>query len=208
MSARRKGRAMEQDLADRIVDAAVGLAEERGWDHVRLYLVAERLGIGLGELGRHFRDLDAIANAWFGRARTALLRTPPAALAGRPPERLHAAIMTWFAALATHRAVTLQMLDAKLYPSHPHHWVPMIFDLSRLVHDFLDVARIASTGRQRQLAEVGMTVIVLATLRDWRRDPARAGDRLGRRLAGADRWLARFEKRRIPRPGRARAEDG
>ena len=105
---------------------------------------------------------------------------------------------TWFDALAPHHAVTAQMLDAKLYPSHPHHWVPMIFDLSRLMHDFLDVARIASTGRRRQLAEVGLTAIFLASLRDWRRDPGRAGERLGRRLAAADRLLARLGRDRIP----------
>jgi len=184
---------MKQDLSDRIVDTAVALADEEGWDDVRLYKIAERLGIGLDAIG--FRDLDAVANAWFGRARKALLATRPS---GRPPERLHAAITTWFDALAAHRTVTLQMLDAKRYPSHPHHWVPMIFDLSRLMHDFLDVARIASSGRQRQLAEVGLTVIFLATLRDWRRDPERVHERLARRLAAADRWLARFEKGPIP----------
>ncbi len=191
---------MEQDLADRIVDAAIGLAEERGWDNVRLYLVADRLGIGLGEIGCRFRDLDAVADAWFERARRALLRTPQAALAGRPPERLHAAMTTWLDALAAHREISIQMLDAKLYPSHPHHWAPMIFDLSRLMHDFLDVAQIASTGRRRQLAEVGMTLIFLATLRDWRRDPERAALHLRRRLERADRWLARLGQGRDARP--------
>jgi AcrR family transcriptional regulator len=191
---------MVQARADRIVDAAIALAEERGWENVRLYLVADRLGIGLGEIGNQFRDLDAVANAWFGRARRTLLRLAPTALAGRPPpERLHAAMMAWFDALAPHHAVTVQMLDAKLYPSHPHHWVPMIFDLSRLMHDFLDVARIASAGRRRQLAEVGLTMIFLATLRDWRRRPEGAGERLSRRLAGADRLLARLDKGRNPR---------
>jgi len=182
------------ESADRIVDAALALAEERGWENVRLYLIAERLGIGLDEIGRQFRDLDAIANAWFGRARRELLRLPAAAVAGKPPpERLHDAMMRWFDALQPHHAVTAQMLDAKLYPTHPHHWVPMIFDLSRLMHDFLDVARIASTGRRRQLAEVGLTLIFLATLRDWLRRPERVSERLGRRLAAADRWLARLD---------------
>ena len=190
---------MAQQRADRIVDAAIALATERGWENVRLYLVAERLGIGLDAIGREFRDLDAVANAWFERARRQLLRLPVEAVAGRPPpERLHAAMTTWFDALAPHHAVSAQMLDAKLYPSHPHHWVPMIFDLSRLMHDFLDVARIASTGRRRQLAEVGLTAIFLASLRDWRRDPGRAGERLGRRLAAADRLLARLGRDRIP----------
>jgi AcrR family transcriptional regulator len=198
---------MVQARADRIVDAAIALAEERGWENVRLYLVAERLGIGLGDIGRHFRDLDAVANAWFGRAREQLLRVAPTSLAGRPPpERLHLAMMTWFDALAPHHRVSAQMLDAKLYLSHPHHWVPMIFDLSRLMHDFLDVARIASTGRRRQLAEVGLTLIFLATLRDWLRRPERASERLRRRLAAADRLLARLKNRRNPRPSRAAAE--
>jgi AcrR family transcriptional regulator len=192
---------MVQQRADRIVDAAIALAEERGWENVRLYLVAERLGIGLDEIGREFRDLDAIADAWFARARRQLLRLPAAAVAGRPPpERLHAAMTTWLAALAPHHAVSAQMLGGKLYPSHPHHWVPMIFDLSRLMHDFLDVARIASTGRRRQLAEVGLTAIFLATLRDWLRNPERADERLSRRLGCADRLLARLDRGPNPRP--------
>jgi len=198
---------MVQQRADRIVDAAIALAEERGWENVRLYLVTERLGIGLDDIGRHFRDLDAVANAWFGRARRQLLRLPAEAVAGRPPPaRLHAAMTAWFDALASHHRVSAQMLDAKLYPSHPHHWMPMIFDLSRLMHDFLDVARIASTGRRRQLAEVGLTAIFLATLRDWRRDPGRAGARLGRRLAAADRLLARLGQDRIPPSSRGAKE--
>lgn len=200
---------MVQQRADRIVDAAIALAEERGWENVRLWLVAERLGIGLADIAREFRDLDAIANAWFDRARRRMLRLPAEGLIGRPPpERLHAAMMAWFDALAPHHAVTLQMLDAKLYLSHPHHWVPMIFDLSRLIHDFLDVARIASTGRRRQLAEVGLTTIFLATLRDWRRDPERASERLRSRLASADRLLARRGERRSPRPSQAAGEAG
>ncbi len=192
---------MVRPSADRIVAAAIALAEERGWENVRLYLIADRLGIGLDEIGRRFRDLEAIANAWFERARQQVLRLPAAAVADRPPpERLHVAITTWLGALAPHHAVSVQMLEAKLYPSHPHHWVPMVFDLSRLMHDFLDVARIASTGRRRQLAEVGLTLIFLPTLRDWRRRPERTSERRRRRLAAADRWLARLDRGRAPRP--------
>jgi hypothetical protein len=90
----------------------------------------------------------------------------------------------------------MQMLDAKLYLSHPHHWVPLIFDLSRLVHWLLDAARIASTGRGRQLAEVGLTALLLASLRVWRRDDSVGQERtrryLRRRLAAADRWIKRL----------------
>ena len=184
-------------VRDRIVDAALELAEEHGWANVRLHQVAVRTGVPLAAIGAEFRDQDALANAWFARALTAVERIPPEALAGQSaPERLHLVIMRWFEALAAHREVTGEMLRAKLYPSHPQHWVPLIFDLSRLVHWFLDAARIASTGRARQLAEIGLTVIVLASLRVWLSDASANSERtrsyLHRRLDAADRWLTRL----------------
>ena len=179
-------------VSDRIVDGALELAEERGWDDLRLHHIARHLDLPLGEIGHHFRDLDAIANAWFARADADMRDLSTDDLA--PPDRLHQSMTRWFDALAPHRRVTGQMLRGKLYPSHPHHWVPMIFDLSRLIHWFLDAARIESTGRRRQWAEIGLTLIFLATLRDWLRDDSveqsRTRRNLRRRLLRADRWLA------------------
>jgi AcrR family transcriptional regulator len=184
-------------VRNRIVDAALELGEERGWSNVRLHLVAERAGVPLATIGAEFRELDALANAWFARALAMVERVPPQALADQPaPERLHLVIMRWFDALAPHRAVTGEMLRAKLYPSHPQHWVPLVFDLSRLIHWFLDAARIASTGRARQLAEIGLTAIFLGSLRVWLRDDSEGSERtrsyLRRRLDTADRLLARL----------------
>ncbi len=184
-------------IRDRIVDAALELAEERGWANVRLHQVAERAGVPLAQIGAEFRDQDALANAWFARALNTVERIPPEILAGQPAaERLHLVIMRWFDALAPHREVSGEILRAKLYPSHPQHWVPLIFDLSRLVHWFLDAARIASTGRARQMAEIGLTVIVLASLRVWLSEDNAQSERtrsyLQRRLNAADRWLTRL----------------
>lgn len=184
-------------VRDRIVDAALELGEERGWANVRLYQVADRAGVPLATIGVEFRDLDALANAWFARALAVVERIPPQALAGdAAPERLHLVVMRWFDALASHREVTGEMLRAKLYPSHPQHWVPLIFDLSRLVHWFLDAAQIASTGRARQIAEIGLTAIFLGSLRVWLRDDSAGSERtrayLRRRLSAADRLLSRL----------------
>lgn len=184
-------------VRDRIVDAALELTEERGWANVRLYQVAERADVPLTRIGAEFRDHDALANAWFARALAAIERIPPEALAGhRAAERLHLVVMHWFDALASHREVTGEMLRAKLYPSHPQHWVPLIFDLSRLVHWFLDAARIASTGRARQMAEIGLTAIFLVSVRVWLSDDSADSERtrryLNRRLDAADRWLTRL----------------
>lgn len=62
------------------------------------------------------------------------------------------------------------MLRAKMHLSHPHHWVPAVFNLSRLVHWALDVARIDGTGLARQAQEVGTTLAVLSALAAFPRD--------------------------------------
>jgi AcrR family transcriptional regulator len=65
-------------LRDRIIDAAVALAEEDagGWYDLRLHLVARRLGVPLEAVLDRFRDADAIADAWFARALRAMARKP------------------------------------------------------------------------------------------------------------------------------------
>jgi AcrR family transcriptional regulator len=186
-------------LEAQVVEAALALAAERGWEQVRLRAIAARTGLPLVEIGRRFRDVDAVANAWFAQARLAMLAAPPEALADRPAdERLAIAFDRWLDALAPHRRIAAEIIRHKLYPSHPHHWVPMIFDLSRLVHDLLDVAQVEGSGRLRQAQEIGLTGITLLTLADWLRDESpgqeRSRDRLRRRLARAGR-LARLMRR-------------
>jgi AcrR family transcriptional regulator len=183
-----------------ILDASLELAAAAGWSDLRLYQVADRLGLRLAALQAEFRDRDALANAWFERALEEVLAVPAAELDGRtPPERLLAVMKRWFVALAPHHRVTGEMLREKLYPGHPQHWVPLAFDLSRLIHWFLDAALIASTGPRRQLAEIGLTALFLKHLGGWLRD--RDGDlgrlraALQRDLERADRWLGR-----LPRP--------
>lgn len=185
--------APKPSISDRIIEAALELAADRGWQNLRLHQIAKHLDLPLSEVGSHFGDLDALANAWFAKAQAAALDQAVDDVAA--PDRLYQIMARWFGALAPHRQVTGQMLNAKLYPSHPHHWVPMIFNLSRLIHWFLDAARIESTGRRRQWAEIGLTLIFLTTLRGWLGDGSDQQERtqraLRRRLERADRWLGR-----------------
>jgi cyanophycin synthetase len=68
------------------------------------------------------------------------------------------------------------------------------------VNVLLDVARVRGEGGLRQMQEVGLTLIVLATLREWLRDRSpgqeRSLQRLGLRLAYAGRLAERMEHRR------------
>ncbi len=189
-------RAAGVPLDQRIVDAALELAEEAGWDRLRLRAVAARLDVPLAAVLVHYRDLDAVADAWFRRAWSAMLAVPPEGFAALPArERLHLAMMRWFDALAPHREVTGQILAAKLYPAHPHHWVPLVFNLSRSIHWLREAALLDAVGRRRQMEEVGLTWLFLMTLAVWLRDEtpgqARTREVLRRRLADADRAMVR-----------------
>ncbi len=188
-------RRRDDGLAGRIVDTAMELAEEAGWGAVRLHRVAERLDASLADVSAHFRDLDAVADAWFARARGAMLAPQGRDFVDLPArERLHLVIMRWFDASAGHRRVTGQMIAAKLYPSHPHHWVPLIFNLSRTIQWVREAALLDATGLRRQVEEVGLTALFLATLAAWLRDESLDQEdtrrSLRRRLEGADQLMA------------------
>jgi len=180
----------------RVVEVALAIAAERGWDQVRLHAIAERAGLSLAELGDRYRDVDAVANAWFRAARRAMLAVPAEELEGLPADgRIALVLGRWLDHLAPRRGVAGEILRLKLHPSHPHHWVPLVLGLSRLVHDVLDAARVEGAGRRRQAQEVGLTVIVLAVSRDWLRDGSpgqqrtRSGSSTVSPLPGA--WPAR-----------------
>lgn len=189
---------MDDATGDRILEAAMAMAAETGWHDLRLRRVAERLGIPLVEIHRHYRDADAIADAWFTRALRAMLAPQGGEgtdLAARPPSaRAAAALMRWYEAQGPHRAVAGQMIREKLWPSHPHHWVPMVFSLSRLVHWWREAAHLDAGGLRRQAEEVGLTLAFLSLLPVWQADRtpdlARTRAALARRL----RWLDRLDR--------------
>ena len=83
----------------------------------------------------------------------------------------------------------------------------MIFNLSRTIQWLRDAALLDAEGRQRQVEEIGLPTIFLATLTVWRRDETPNQERtrrfLERRLAGADRTMNTL--RRMARPRSANA---
>jgi hypothetical protein len=55
------------------------LAEEKGsWSAIRLHDVADRLSVPTPEILNHYRDLDAVADAWFLRGLKAMVGPKPA----------------------------------------------------------------------------------------------------------------------------------
>ena len=184
---------------DAVLDAALALADEIGWSKVTAQAIGARLGGGPGLVIAHYRDLDAIADAWFRRALGDALSVPadPA-----PPfdQRLAHVFGRWLDALAPHRQASLDMIQGKLIPSHPHHCVPLVFNLSRLVQWMLDAASCEAAGRRRQATEVMVSALVPVALWRWKR-----GDDEAVKDFVAD-MLARME-RRLDRVFQSRASD-
>jgi len=181
---------------DDILAAALAMAEVDGWGSLSMRRLAASLGMSMAELRAEFRDGDAIADAWFRRARDAMLAPTPKRFMGLPAkQRLRVLMLRWFDELAPYRRVTAEMLGAKTWLFHPHHYVPMVFHLSRLIQSLRDAAGLDAGGRRRQVEEVGLTALFLGALACWCRDGSDGQERtrrfLDRRLCQADELMAR-----------------
>ena len=62
------------ESAQRILDTAMALAEQHGWEALRLHHVADQLHINLEQIRSHFRQKDDLIDAWFDLADQAMLR--------------------------------------------------------------------------------------------------------------------------------------
>ncbi|WP_163576747.1 TetR/AcrR family transcriptional regulator [Halomonas faecis] len=196
-------------LAERIVDEAVHQATTQGWQAVRLTEVAQALELPMSVVLETFRDLDAVANAWFQRGWRAMLAEKPDTFADWPERvRIEHCLMAWFDTFAAHRRVTLEMLRTKAHLPHIHTWLPLPFDLSRTVQWLREAARLEARygTRRAQAEEVALTGLFLATLGVWANDDSEGQRRtrrfVAKRLAHGERcmkWVPMpFHKARTP----------
>ena len=187
----------ENNLAERILDTALQLAEVTSWEALHLYDVAAEMGITLEQLAQYYAQKDDLVEAWYDRADNAML-----ALAQQDeflqldtPQRLHALIMQWLDTLAIHKRVSRDMLWYKLEPGHIHLQVLGILRVSRTVQWLREAARQDSTNLQRILEEIGLTSIYLMTFVYWMGDMSRNQEKtrrfLEKKLQRADK-LQRF----------------
>ncbi len=159
----------EVGLADRIVDAALHLGEERGWDAIHVYDIADSMQVGLEDIERHYRNKDEIAEAWFRRADHALSAcgSEPGWRNLNARERLSRAIRAWFRALDAHKGITIEMLRYKVQPDHVHLVIQGVLRTSSTVQWIREAARLPTAGLRRELEEPVLTAIFLGTLAAW-----------------------------------------
>jgi ubiquinone biosynthesis protein COQ9 len=185
--------AAQDPLRDKIIDAALALAERRTWEALRFHDIAAELGVTLTDIHRHFREKEELVDAWFDRADTAML-----AYAGdlglsaiSPRERLKRLLLTWLRTLAPHKRVTRQMILNKLEPGHLHYQVGGLFRISRTVQWLREAARRDAVLPRRAIEETALTGIYIATFTYWMWDDSTDSSRteamLDGLLAGAER---------------------
>lgn len=187
--------------AERILDAALFLGEQRGWDAVHVYDIADYMKIGLADIERHFRNKDEIAEAWFRRADHALASCAdePGWMELSVRERLSRAIRAWFGALEPHKGLTVEMLRYKVQPDHIHLVIQGALRTSSTVQWVREAARVPSKGLRRELEEPALTAIFLSTLALWLLERTAGTPRtwawLEGRLADAERIALRWPSR-------------
>ena len=176
--------AIRSDIEQSIVDTALMLAENGGWESVRLHQVAEALDISLDEIRLHFREKEDLIDAWFDEADAAMLQACETEGFGQisTGEKLHLLIMTWLSTLQPQRHVTRQMIAGKLEPGHIHYQVQGLLRVSRTVQWLREAAGISSTLPWRALEETALTSIYLATFTRWMFDDSEGSQSTSRFL--------------------------
>jgi AcrR family transcriptional regulator len=171
-------------VRERIVDAAIDLAEERDWESVRLHQVAERLGLSLEQIRSELSEKDQLVDAWLDRADSAMLADAAeySKVRRNCQQRMHRAIMTWLNALSDHRRVTRQMILGKLEPGHIHIQIPALIRISRTVQWMREAAGYDAGLPRRAIEETAHTSIYLATFTYWMLDDSFGSERTERFL--------------------------
>lgn len=155
--------------AERILDAAIELAEHSSWEAVRLHAVARHLNLTIADIHAHYREKEEIVEAWFDRADCAMLAdaAQPGYAALDTRGRLQRSMLAWLDVLAPHRRVTREMLVNKLEPGHLHVQIPALLRISRTVQWMREAAGRESTFVWRALEETATTAIYLMTFTHW-----------------------------------------
>lgn len=182
---------------DEILDMTLTLADQRGWEELRLQDIARALDCPLQALSAHIREKEDLADAWFDRADQAML-----AAAGDPMleqleinARLEHLLFSWLGALQPYHRVTRQMIAGKLEPGHLHVQIPSVLRISRTVQWLREAADCNAGGLRRALEETALTSLFVTAFGLWLRDAetgpnqARQLFRLGlRRVSGSLGW--------------------
>jgi AcrR family transcriptional regulator len=150
-------------LAQRLLDTALQLGEQHGWEALHLYQIAEAAGVSLADVHRCYQQKDDLVDAWFDRADHAMLQHAAVlAVELNPRQRLEQLLLHWLAGLAPHRQLTRQMLAYKLELGHVHLQIDGLLRISRTVQWWREAAARDHIDLARILDEVSLSSIFVS----------------------------------------------
>ena len=186
------------DIPDRVIDAALALAAERGWRGLNLADIAEAAKLPLSKVYPAYSSKVAILRGFTRRIDAAVLASEEAdAGEGNARDRLFDVLMRRFDALKPHReALGNIVFDQSRDP------VSALCGLGRLERSMaamLEAARLSAGGLRGLLRAKALGLAYLATLRVFLSDDS---SDLAATMAALDRNLSRLDRlaRRCSRP--------
>jgi AcrR family transcriptional regulator len=185
---------------DAVINAALSLAETKGWGRTSLADIAGEAGLSLAELYARFRSKGAILEAFVQQTDRATLEGAEAAKDGdQVRDRLFELFMRRFDALQPHKpAVAALMRELMRHP------LAMLCAGRRLCRSMAWIASVAGLPTGDVLGPLrlkGLSAIYLYALRTWLADE---GDDHAKTMAALDKALSRAEMfaNSMPRPAR------
>lgn len=155
--------------ADQLLDTALTLGMNNGWESLTLMDVALSLQVPINDIYVIIQQKDDLAEALFNRADNQMLAITEETefQTSDQQQRLQLLISAWLNTLTPYRPVVQQMLCYKLEFGHVHLQVLGLMRISRTVQWMLHASSISDTGLRRILGEIILTNIYLASFSYW-----------------------------------------
>lgn len=174
---------------EKVVEVALDLAVNLGWDHVSLRDVAEGSKLSLAELHEYFEEKSDILTA-LGRMIDRKVLENVAELEADLPirDRLFDVMMERFDVLNDYRAGLVAIIRS--FKLDPKQAVISMPHLCRSMTWMLEAAGVETVGFRGALKVTGLTGVYLDVLRVWKDDDS---PDMGKVMAALDKDLGRAE---------------
>lgn len=181
--------AKKTDIRKQIIEAALTTAAERDWRDVSMADIAEKAGVGIGEVYEQFSSRSALLNA-FGRMVDAEVLATGAADSDEPAaDRLFDVLMRRFDVLNRYRDGLVSIIDAT--SRDPLSALCGAQQLRQSMAWMLEAAGLSTDGWRGMLRIKGLGAVYLYALRTWIRDDS---EDMARTMAALDKALKRADK--------------
>ncbi len=180
----------KKNIKENVVDHALALAVEQGWERVTLRSVAEKTGLSLAELHEHFEDKTDIL-VTLGRMidRQVLDNIGDGEEGASKRDRLFDVLMERYEVLNNYREGICAVLDSFL--CDPKQAVIGLPHLARSMSWMLEAAGMDMGGIKGAVKVAGLTGVYLKVLKTWKEDESKD---LAKTMAALDKALGRIEK--------------